>query len=217
MSIKNPDGSIFQLKKPNPLLKQQDMADDVCVAHNLNIFTEEVTVKYKQKKKPVAPNGAVIGTPEYGPAIPEQPTATAPAQDIKPMPPPRVAEQEAVLSQPEPEPADEEDDKYMEEDDEAMQDVVSCWCHPAEYRKHVDPLYGETRKTPAWGDKFMFDGTVLQNSEMAFIIWAQVKITPPSIIFIRAHRRWWRVTEVQPHDGGYAMTCRPSDVRTSFD
>lgn len=209
MPIKNTDGSIFQLKKPNPLLKTQDTTGDTHIVHNFAV--QEVLVKYSKKKKPVVPNGAVVSTPDLGPAIEEQRPAHGP--DIKPMPPPQVVEREAVFeNEPRPAPVVEEED----EDDLPTQDIVSCWCQPAEYKKYVDPLYGETRRTPHWGDKFMFEGTILDSSEMSFTIWAQVKITPPSIIYIRSERRWWQVTNVQPHDAGFAMTCLPSPDRPSF-
>ena len=69
MTIKNPDGSIFQLPKPNPLLKTQDFTDDVRAVHNFQ--AEEVTVKYKRKKL-VQAVGAVIGVADLPPLSTEQ-------------------------------------------------------------------------------------------------------------------------------------------------
>lgn len=216
MPIKNTDGTIFQLKKPNPLLKTQDMPGDEHIVHNFSV--QEVLVRYTKKKKPVAPNGAVVSTPTLPPALEEQPVAPTPAADLKPMPPPKVVEHEARFETPQPVPPEpDEEDDYMEEDDAAAQDVVSCWCLPGEYRQHIDNLYGETRRNLVWGEKFMLEAVILQSTEMNFVIWAQVKIGPPSIIYVRSHRRWWRVTGVEPHDNGYAMSCLPSETRPSFD
>jgi hypothetical protein len=216
MTIRNQDGTVFQLKKPNPLLKTQDMPGDEHVVHNFAV--QEVLVRYTKKKKPLAPNGAVVSTPTLPPALEEQPQAPAPTvTDLKPMPLPKVVEHEATFESPE-QKAEliQEEDDYMD-DDEAAQDVVSCWCLPGEYRQHIDNLYGETRLNLVWGDKFLLEGVILQSTEMNFVIWAQVKIGPPSIIYIRSQRRWWRVTDVQPHDNGFAMSCLPSETRPSFD
>lgn len=219
MSIKNKDGSIFQLKKPNPLLKTQDITDDEHVVHNL--FIEEILVRYNKKKKPLSPNGAVVSTPDLPPVLEEQIQAPS-VSDLKPMPLPKITEHEAVFESDNKEEiiADdkiEKDDDYMEDSDEAMQDTLSCWCLPGEYRSHVDNLYGETRRNLVWGDKFIFEGIILESTEMMFVIWTQVKINPPSIIYIRSQRRWWRVTEVNSYDNGFAMSCLPSETRPSFD
>lgn len=213
MPIKNNDGSIFQLRKPNPLLKTQDTADDMNVVHNFAV--QEVVVRYTKKKRPLAPSGAVVSTPELGPAIQEQ--VTLPPADLKPMPPPKVAEHEAVFDPPPAPAVEEEEEPYMDEDDPAAAEVVGCWCLPGEYKSHIDNLYGETRRNLVWGSKFVFEGTILESSEMGFVIWAQVRLTPPSIIYVRSHRRWWRVSEVQPQGDGFAMTCLPSETRPSFD
>lgn len=217
MPIRNHDGTVFQLKKPNPLLRTQDITGDEHIVHNFSV--QEVLVKYTKKKKPLTPNGAVVSTPTLPPTLEEQPQ-TPIVPDLKSTPPP-VAEYEDAFKNSEQKTMpkiEEKEDDYIEEDDETdVQDVVSCWCLPGEYRQHIDNLYGETRRNLVWGDKFIFEGVILQGTEMMFVIWTQIKINPPSIIYIRSQRRWWRVTEVNPHDNGFAMSCLPSETRPSFD
>jgi hypothetical protein len=198
MPIKNTDGTPFQLKKPNPLLKTQDITGDAHIIHNFAV--QEVTVKYRRKKVPVTPVGAEIGTPVEPPLHPEQSVAPTP-----------------LRADPEPTPVEPEEDDYLTDDDKATVDAVSCWCLPGEYKKHYDNLYGETRMNVEWGDKFLFEGVIVQLGEMNFQIWAQVAIKPPSIIFVRPHRRWWRVQDVQPHEDGFLMSCLVSENRPRFD
>ena len=193
MVIKNPDGSIYQLKKPNPLLKSQDLSDPTHIVHNFN--AEEFIIRYKTKK--IIPNSfpADIGKLEPLPILPQQPVAPDPIIPPEPV----VIEEE-----------------YEEETNE-VDNKVSCWCLPGDWKKYRDTLYDETRTNAVWGDKFMFDGIVLDMNEMNYQIWTQIKINPPSIIFTRAERRWWKVMEVNPESDGFTMTCMPSDTRPRFD
>lgn len=116
-----------------------------------------------------------------------------------------------------PEPPAQEEDHYLDDHDKANSLSVSCWCQPAKYETHYDALYGESRNKVVWLDKFLFDGVIEDTSEMSFKIWAQVSIKPPSIIFVRPHRRWWKVVASEPNGNGYTMTCMPSDTRLRFD
>ncbi len=212
MAIRNNDGTIFRLNKPNPLLKTQDVTNDDHIVHNFSV--QEFLIHYTKKKKLLSPNGAVVSTPTLPPALEQQPQLPV-SNEPKLIQIPETPSPEVVSETPTP-PVEKEDD-YMEDNEAALQDTVSCWCLPGEYRHHVDNLYGETRRNLVWKDKFMFEGVIIQGTEMMFVIWTQIKITPPSIIYIRSQRRWWRVTEVNPHDNGFAMSCLPSESRPSFD
>jgi hypothetical protein len=198
MTIKNTDGSIYQLRlRTNQLLKNQDTTSDNHTVHNFRV--EEVTVRYKRKK--LAPVGAVIGTPDLPPLVKEQIA---------------LPEPEPILDPVAPMPEVDEDD-YPTDEESTTADTISCWCLPGEHRKVVDNLYGETRGSIAWGDKFLFEATILDMSEINFQLWTQVKINPPSIIFVRPHKRWWRVTNTEQYNDGYIMTCMPSEHRPRFD
>jgi hypothetical protein len=213
MSIRNNDGSIYELKKPNPLLKTQDITGDEHIVHNF-VAKEEV-VRYTKKKKPLVPNGAVVSTPTLPPVLESQIQAPEPKKT------------EILPSKEEQKPASEakqfidtnilDEDDNTENEEESANDTVSCWCLPGEYSQHVDNLYGEKRRNLVWGGKFMFEGIILQGNEMMFVIWTQVKINPPSIIYVRSERRWWRVHETTPQDNGFSMSCLPSEMRPSFD
>lgn len=201
MTIKNSDGSIYKLKKPNPLLKDQDVKEGTHIVHNL-MPTDEIVVKYSNKKEVTQPVGAVIGVNTPHPVL---------AQQI-PVPSSEVTLEPPVVTNTEPEVLD---DPYLEQEQDDTR--VSCWCLPGEFRKHYDKLYGETRQNVVWGEKFIVEGIILDSMETSFQIWTQILINPPSIIFVRFDKRWWRVNETRPYEGGYLMGCLPSDIRPRFD
>jgi len=226
MPIKNKDGSNYRLKAPNPLLKSQDLKEEPHIVHNFD-HADEIIVKYRRKREALKPVGAVVGTPEAHPVLPEQLQLPPPSLEpplvyqpvVQAVPPTRPVPMTDDEPDQEPTPPDDmPEEPYSEFDTGDLDaDRVACWCLPGEFRGHFDNLYGETRKNVTWGEKFMFEGIIVDMTEMNFQLWTQVHIKPPSIIFVRPHKRWWRVNAAQVQDNGFLMTCLPSDSRPRFD
>lgn len=201
MTIKNADGTTFQLVKPNPLMKNQEQEGEAKL-HNFG-EKQEVVIRYVQKRQPVQPNGAVYGKLDPLPHVEHQ--LVAPTPPPKPVDPPTFK-----VPEPTPPPVQEENEEF-----EALK--KTAWCMPGSFKDYRDDTYGEVRRVPVFGDKFMLELIVLDQSEVAFKIWTQVNIKSPSVIFIQEDRRWWRVSDTKPDKNGFVLTCLPSDVRPRFD
>jgi hypothetical protein len=187
--IKNSDGSPYKIRKPNPLMLQQEIEEQpIEVIHNFS--PEEIVLQSKGKKKITTAFPATIGVMEPHPQIQEQIKAN------------ELVEEEYI---PEVKEEIESDNK------------VNCWCLPADWKDFYDPLYEETRKNLVYGNKFMFEGIVLNADETDYQMWMKAKIKPSSIVFVSPNRRWWKVIKVTESEDGFIVNCMPSLERPSFE
>lgn len=188
MPLKNKDGTPYELKKPNPLMLNQDVEEEGwIIVHNFN--KEEEIINYK---KPVQPPKQKVEAPILTDPIPE-PTPEPEPEPVLNVEPPQVTEEE-------------------------RENASFCYCLPAEIKYVHDKLYGESRAVVKYGEKFSFEAIIANRDEMNFVMLTNVLLPTHSIIYIREDRRWWRVTKTLIRDnGGYLVSCIPSVEKPSFN
>jgi len=231
MAIKNKDGSVYKLRGPNPLMKDQ-VDWDKKKMNLINMGWEEEIVEDARNpvKKFETDYNVVKIDEELGliPNVEANATAVVPAKEfIEEIQ--EVQEQEPVITEPTPvvpkmpEPPKEE--KPVLNVDARLARMlrergVEYYCAPAIGKKvHMDNLYGNTYETVQYGDKYVFDAVVIDQSDLQLQFWCIRQITEKSIIYRKVEEggeRWWRVKEVEPKTGGYLAIANISDSNPDF-
>ena len=239
MAIKNKDGSVYKLRGPNPLMKEQDRWNlKKTKIYNLGQGETEV-VEYEDKKKKEFEESLIKIDEERG--LKEETQVVYPdeffAEIQKPEPEEVIEIPIEVVEEPTPEPKEEiveepEEDVPEPKEDEKISinldpeaarilkersSVFFCVPKTGEMT-HVDDLYGETYSTDKYGSKFLFDAVVVDESDLEMKIWSVKELSKGSIIRRKAKEaRWWKVSDIEPQDtGGHLSRLITSDVNPSF-
>lgn len=82
--------------------------------------------------------------------------------------------------------------------------VVEVWCLPK-----LGEVYGE---------KFKFESVILENSDLYFVLYTNVKLTPGSILYPRIFdKRWWRVKNIKEEaENEYLVSAMISYYQPNF-
>lgn len=218
----NRDGTIYRLRGPNPLLEKQSEWDKRYVKL-INLGKRPSIIEDKDNPIKKQESNVVNITNELNL---KKNTKSVSAQEfinevkVKPK------------SEPEPEPAPvpQPIDKPKEEAVEIQVDRklerimrergVEFYCAPAiGTKQHADDLYGESYNTTIYGDQFIFDAIVVDESDFQIQFWCIKEISIDSIVLkkvIRGGERWWRVSEVGEKTGGYLVNCVISNSNPDF-
>jgi hypothetical protein len=217
MAISNKDGSVYVIKSPNPLVKEQEKWDSSkLVFHN---FTWEE----------IRSNAAPRMKRQEARTIPDPPS---------PIPEP--------LPAPKPEAYEREDDKANEvpnkQQEEKTFDLphikykVISHCLPAIVQKKKDSLYGESWERLSYGRKMVFPMIVVESNDFSFDFWTSDpngQITERSIIYPFSYEvyneetgsydrvpydeyRWWKVSSKERKEGGWLFKSVPSETQPDF-
>lgn len=218
MAIKNKDGSVYKLRGPNPLMKEQSQWN----RNNIRFFNlghKSETVK--DDHNPIeAFNENVLDIGEMLDLKPNPPTKTIPAakfiEEAKKFTPEPVVD-------PEPKPVLVPVINVSPEVARIIKERgVKYHCAPqVSVKTHTDKLYSNTYTTPVYGDQFVFDAIVLDESDLEIQIWSLKHIPDGSIFYQKAkdslwEGRWWRTTTSEPKTGGFTTLGHVSDVNPDF-
>lgn len=189
MPIKNKDGTLFKLESPNPIMSEQKIWEkEQMVSHNMPKFGQPIVMK--DSMEPV--KQAFDKTPIVA-KIPD----TVQKQEM-----PTIVD---ALEQP-------------EEISTIMDGEIDVWCLPAKYVEIVDSIYDQKYKKLKYGNKFIFQGYLIEQADLFTIIWTKTKaVTEGSIIYPKImDKRWWRVTGTKEEEGGYLLYAEITDYHPSF-
>jgi hypothetical protein len=218
MAIKNKDGSVYKLVGPNPIIQHQDNWD-ISQVRLINMrFGSEVI---KDKNNPVEKFKSDFNVLNISEKLNLKTNDTyIPTKDfIEEIKQPEIVEQ--PVEQPT-EPIVEQQPVKQPVQLEALfkKDGVKFFCAPAiGTLTHVDSLYGSTYNTTQYGDKFIFEAIVVDQSDLQLQIWSLRDITINSIIHLKVKEgaeRWWRINQKLPKTGGYLLTAISSDSCPDF-
>lgn len=213
MTIVSKDGSVYLLKSPNPLVKQQEKWDlTKLVFHNFN--WEEIREKAEIKK--TAPKKE-----------PEQKTvkiSTEPKENYSP--PKEQPEQKQITPK--------EDEKTF--DFPLIKYKTISYCLPAIVEKKQDNFYGESWGRITYGNKFTFPSVITNSTDFSFEFWTSdphTQISEKSIIYPFSYEvynertnsydkvpydeyRWWKVNSKERKEGGWLFSAVPSEIQPDF-
>jgi hypothetical protein len=220
MAIKDKDGKVYKLRGPNPLLKSQQEWDNTKIKlFNMNSRQEEVVedirnpiekfnanvvdigedLKLKKKNR-----AKVVEPSKFMDEIREMPKEETPT--VFKMPEPVVTQ--TVLN------VDPKMARILKERG------AEYYCAPAIGRKNfTDDFYGSTYDVIEYGDKFIFDAVVIDQSDLELQFWCVKPVTAQSIIYKKVKQggeRWWRIKDVESKTGGWLAKAIISDSNPDF-
>lgn len=214
MTLYNKDGSVYKLSGPNPAMEAQDVWDGFTL-HNMSWdseIKEDSTVVIPKKSDFDLKDNFVTELERTKPEIkivvpksdktPLQKAPTPPAEE-------KIERKTVVI----------EDAKRKEQDQKP--EIEKDFIHflPATVKNKIDNLYGESYKTVQYGSPSSFEGVILVQEDFNLVVWTDVnKVTIGSVLYPKTmFKRWWRVNSSEPKEGGFLLTCVPSDYQPSFD
>lgn len=220
MAIRDKHGNVFKLRGPNPLVK--DMADwDKSAIKLINLGWKSVIVENKRDDH--VPNVVNISDKLDLYEGEDRTKAIDPREFIKEISEPDPEPQPVFVAAavPEPEPTtvsinvDDRTAKILKERG------VEYYCSPVVGTKRVtDELYGSYYNVLVYGEQFMFDAVIIDQSDLQLQFWCVKPLTQSSVVYRKNSQggeRWWKVDNIEPKTGGFLCLCVISDVNPSFD
>lgn len=214
VTLKNKNGTVYRLKSPNPIMKEQKTWEEFRV-HNMHWGSEiqPDTSELQAIKTDFQVKNSFIddldqaATEESNTKVVETPVIFAESKTESKI---NVVEKKIVEI-----PGSEKLDRSIPR--------VFIYCLPAFLEEKIDEIYGEKTQTLKYNNPFSFEGVVLDESDLTFKFWTQSdsltnQILQGSIVYPRDRRkRWWRVQNVFEKTGGWVITAHPSDYHPHFD
>jgi hypothetical protein len=222
MVIKNKDGTTYQLRRPNPIMVQQDIWTDFEI-HNMQFQEETVTNTNKEtikNKKKINLGQTVVDdnkNQENREIISVQSTPAITE------PPKTIIQEKPVAKDPEPEQKKIEDIEV--ERAPSVNASLSNYkktiihCLQSESKTHIDDLYGERSTKVKYIGKFTFEAILIDEDDFKLVFWTHLnKVTKYSVIYPQnKEKRWWKVNQVKQAPEGYFINCIPSEYHPNFD
>jgi len=191
MAIKNKDGTIYTLKGPNPLMKEQENFKEFAL-HNF----------------------------KWTPEVHTSPTKVVPAEsdfNIKKL---DVQEQKSEPKKEEPQPKKIEVVEKIEKSEDVPGDprITRIHCLPVKTEKKIDELYGEARTVRKYDDPFLFEAVIVDQNDFSIVFWTNINILEEGSIIYPANKdkRWWKVNKMESKNEGYLYDGYPSDIHPDF-
>ena len=222
MVIKNKDGTTYQLRRPNPIMVQQDIWTDFEI-HNMQFQEETVTNTNKEtikNKKKINLGQTVVDNNKNQENREVISVQSAPAIT---EPPKTIIQEEPVAKDPEPEQKKIEDIEV--ERAPSVNASLSNYkktimhCLQAEAKTHIDDLYGERSTKVKYIGKFTFEAILIDEDDFKLVFWTHLnKVTKYSVIYPQnKEKRWLKVNQVKQAPEGYFINCIPSEYHPNFD
>jgi hypothetical protein len=216
MAIKDKNGKVFILRGPNPLMKSQQEWDRSRIQlFNMKGWKNEVVHDSHNPVEAFAANVIDIG--EDLKLTPKRAKIIEPRKFIEEI---REAPKEKpnVFKIPEiVQPTLNVDPKMARI---LKERGAEYYCAPAIGRKdHTDDLYGSSYSTIEYGEKFIFDAVVIDQSDLELQIWCIRPVTSHSVIYKKIRQggeRWWRIVNVESKTGGWLAKAVTSDSNPDF-
>jgi hypothetical protein len=88
-------------------------------------------------------------------------------------------------------------------------------------KTHTDGFYGDSYDTPVYGEQYVFDAVIIEESDFQLQFWCVRAITVGSIIHRKSKEkeggeRWWRIDQVESKTGGFLAIANISDLNPDF-
>lgn len=215
MAIMSKDGSVYVIKSPNPLVKEQEKWDSSkLVFHNFTWDEIRANAAPRIKRQEAR---EISDLPEPLPVPPPLPKVL-----------PKIEEPKQET------PAQQQDEKTF--DLPHIRYKVLSHCLPAIVQKKSDSLYGESWERLTYGRKMVFPLIVVESNDFSFNFWTSDpngQITERSIIYPFSYEalneetgsydrvpydeyRWWKISSKERKEGGWLFKSVPSDVQPDF-
>jgi hypothetical protein len=195
MVIKNKDGSVFQVSKPNPLMDLQEW-------NNLILYNCQWKGHIVQDVKPKKPLPKIVEKPIEIPLV-DTLTTEEPTYD------------DHV----------ETKSKLENVSESLIPKIVRIHCLPANIITEKDNLYDEVRHRVEYGQKFAFEALVVEKEDLNIAFWTNQSLSKASIVYPSVYRkgnikygdyRWWKIESIEEKSGGYLVKAVASEIQPDF-
>jgi hypothetical protein len=218
MPIKDKNGNVYQLRGPNPLLRDQADWDKTkiklinlgwrseVVSDSRNPITEEksniINIRDELHLEDNPAESRIVSAREFIQEVREEPAIveTKPRQSTVPQP-------DVVIT------VDPKLARILKERG------VEFHCAPVvSFREHKDEFYGSSYQTPVFGDQYIFDAVIIEESDLQIQFWGVKAVTKGSVIYRKNKDgdRWWTIERVEAKTGGYLVIANPSEFNPDF-
>jgi hypothetical protein len=222
MAIKNKDGTTYEIKKPNPLMKNQDTWDSF-QTYNLK---NDISVVEKLAKKFLPDEKIIIGKTEKisnknekieiirvdAPPVPPPTEMPLPT-----LPPPEFPKIVKLIKSDDVEARDiQRPNKINEKLKSFPTNVMNCLL--AKLEEKIDSLYEDKSLKVRYSKEVAFEAVILEENDYELNFWTHLDyITKKSVVYpMNRDRRWWKIEDVKKAPQGYFCSCKPSDLQPSF-
>ena len=223
MAIKGKNGKVVKLRGPNPVMKNQKKWDMDKLQYINMGWQNEVIV---DERNPIQKFKTDFNVVDIGEELglvqnEEANTAVLPAKEFleEIQETPVVEPVEPVIEKPV-----EEENVVLNVDPHLAKMIkergVEYYCAPVVgENQHVDNLYDNSYYTMQYGDKFVFDAIVVEESDLQLQFWCVRDVTIDSIVYRKIKtkgQRWWRIKDIEPKTGGFLCRAITSDTNPDF-
>lgn len=213
MGIKDKDGKPYKLRGPNPIMITQKEWDcSMIKLFNMDNWESETIEDEKNLDQPndITDIGQVLQLVDNNNFIGQR--AIPPQEFVQEMMKNEVVEK--PVQPPEPVKKQSDSAKILKNHG------VQYFCSPVvDHRIVVDELYGTSYKKFIYGDKFLFNAIIVEQTDLVLQIWCMKTLLAGSVIYKRDKQggeRWWRVKNSEVQGDGFLVTCDVSDVNPDF-
>lgn len=187
--IKHKNGEEYQLRKPNPLMKEQDIWEEY-ILHNFN-WNEEKRKEIKNKKREKTNEKAETK---------KETTKINLEKSVK----------EKSIEKDKNKDKDPKDSTNPKEDNE----YFDALCLIAENIAEKDEIYNEVKRRTKYTKKEIIKIKIIENNDLFLYFYTPENIEINSIVFPKnKEKRWWKIKKAKDK----IYECIPSDVTPSFD
>ncbi len=219
MVIKDKKGKVYKLRGPNPIMKDQKKWDMAKLQFINMGWKNEVVVDERNPIQKFKTDFNVVDIGQELGLMPNEEAATV----VKPQEFIDDIQETVVVEEPKEE--SKEEPVVLNVDSQLAKLIkergVEYYCAPVVGKKeHVDALYDTSYYTMQYGEKFVFDAIIVEESDLTLQFWCVRPVIIDSIVFRKIVKslgeRWWRVKEVEPKTGGYLCRAITSDTNPDF-
>ena len=222
MAIKNKDGTIYEVRKPNPLMKNQDTWDNF-KTYNMNMdgsIVEKLLKKYPVDEKIIIGNAQVISNKNNKVeliSIDEKPLPSPTEWPLPTLPPPVSQKIVKKINTDNIEAKNVQKPIIINSKIAHMpKNLLNCLL--AKVEKKYDSLYEDMKVKIRYSKEMSFEAVILEENDLEFNFWTHLDyITSKSIVYpMNRDKRWWKIEEIVKAPQGYFCSCTPSDLQPSF-
>jgi hypothetical protein len=212
--MKNKDGTLYLLVKPNKLGKTQIRWDRSKIALHNCLWNDE------SQQTATLPDSQIVDRYQKSRSVPlSEPKIEEPKIEEPKIEEPKIEPKIEIETQ--------ETEETLAFTIPKLKYVVLFHCLPVRVRYTRDELYDEDIPTLEYGEKFIFPGVILDSNDFAIQFWTtdpNNQIKERAIVYPFRYRkgpalkefRWWKIDSKTKKDPGYTFEGIVSDFQPDF-
>lgn len=232
MPIKNKNGTEYQIRKPNPLMKNQDVWDNY-TTHNMeltgNSLSRMANADFSGIKVQI---GQTIFQTQNLQKREIIKMDLEPSKPTEPPPLPTPTQEknivdEILAEEPQSTPSTidevmlqgktiEKPTKVHEKLKNYKKNIMNCLL--AKVEEKFDYLYEDRSFKIKYIKELAFEAIIVNESDYEMVFWTHLEyMAKHSVVYpINKTKRWWKIEKVQKAPEGYFCSCVPSSIQPSF-